>query len=173
MSQKDIWIGDSGATSHMVCHDVGMFGCKPLNQQVIVGDGRSVKVLKTGNLKVVFHNRKGEKNEVLLEDVKFIPSLKVNLFSTLVALKKGATVRSEGTSPEQKEKVKVIPTSSVITRSKTLMDAMEDDSSSSEIEEGGFIMEESSGDPANFDEAWNNPLEFKRNKWREAVMKKI
>ena len=98
MSQKDMWIGDSGATSHMVCHDVGMFGCKPSNQQVIVGDGRSVKVLKTGNLKVIFQKRKGEKNEVLLEDVKFIPSLKVNLFSILVALKKGATVRSEGTS---------------------------------------------------------------------------
>ena len=62
-----------------------------------VGDGRSVKVSKTGKIKVIFNNDHGIKSEVLLEDVKFIPDLNVNLFRISVAHKKGAKVKSERT----------------------------------------------------------------------------
>ena len=98
IKRTDVWIADSGATSHMVCEDLNMFDCKISNQHVIVGDGRSLKVNKTGKLKVSFHNNQGDKSEVLLEEVKYIPELKVNLFSIPVALKKGAKVKSQGTT---------------------------------------------------------------------------
>ena len=52
VKRKDVWIADSGATSHMVCHEEDMFDCKISNQQVIFGNGRSVKVAKTGKIKV-------------------------------------------------------------------------------------------------------------------------
>jgi gag-polypeptide of LTR copia-type len=98
IKRTDVWIADFGATSHMVCEDLNNFDCKISNQHVIVGDGRCVKVNKTGKLKLSFHNNQGDKSEVLLEEVKYIPELKVNLFSILVALKKGAKVKFEETT---------------------------------------------------------------------------
>jgi DNA repair exonuclease SbcCD ATPase subunit len=39
-----LWIGDTGATSHMVSSDFGMFDAEATNQCVTVGDGRLSKM---------------------------------------------------------------------------------------------------------------------------------
>ena len=58
---RDIWIVDSGATSHMMCQDQEMLDCKKPNQQVMVEDGRSVQVVTTGKLKLTVQSSNGEK----------------------------------------------------------------------------------------------------------------
>jgi hypothetical protein len=83
----NLWIGDTGATSHMTCCKTGLFDVRPSDHSVLVGDGRSLKVEKVGKLKLVFEGKGQETTEVLLEDVKFVPKLKVNLFSFTVAMK--------------------------------------------------------------------------------------
>jgi hypothetical protein len=75
-----------------------MFDTKILNISVIMGEGRGMKVAKTGNLRVKFAGKNGEIIEVLMRDVKYIPSLIVNLFSLTLALQRGARMYSEGTS---------------------------------------------------------------------------
>ena len=52
-----------------------------------------------GKLRIAFKGRKGEEaTKVVLENVKFVPEMKINLFSFMVAIKKGASLHSEGTS---------------------------------------------------------------------------
>jgi hypothetical protein len=92
------WVDHTGATCHMVCKDEGMSDCISSNQHVFEGDGRALEVKKVRKLQVKFTGRDQKTTDVLLEDVKFIPSLKSNLFSLLVALKKGVQIRSEGTN---------------------------------------------------------------------------
>ena len=75
-----------------------MFDTKTSNINVIMGDGRGMKVAKTGNLRVKFAGKNGEIIEVLMRDVKYIPSLTVNLFILNLALQRGAKMYSEGTS---------------------------------------------------------------------------
>jgi hypothetical protein len=50
----NLWIGNSGATSHITCMDVGMFDSVPSNQGITVGDGRELKSEKTGKKRVTF-----------------------------------------------------------------------------------------------------------------------
>jgi hypothetical protein len=50
----DQWVGDSGPTGHITCNEIGLFDTKPISQKIIVGDGRSIKVEKTGKLRVAF-----------------------------------------------------------------------------------------------------------------------
>jgi hypothetical protein len=67
-------VGDSGATSHIILCKIGLFDTKASNQKIIVGDGRSMKVKKTGKLRVKFEGKEGEEPvEVILEGVKFVP----------------------------------------------------------------------------------------------------
>jgi hypothetical protein len=82
----------------MTCCEVGMFDIKSSSQKITVGDGRHLRVEKTGKLRICFKGREKETTEVLLENVKFVPEMKVNLFSLTVALEKGASLYSEGTS---------------------------------------------------------------------------
>jgi hypothetical protein len=93
-----LWIGDSGATSHITCSKIGMSDIKPSSQNITVGDGRHLKVKKTGKLRICFEGREQKTTEVLLENVKYVPEMKVNLFSLTVAMEKGASLYSEGTS---------------------------------------------------------------------------
>jgi hypothetical protein len=76
--------------------------CLTSNQDhsVLIGDGRRlkvVKVVKVGKMKLIFKGKDQELIEVLIEGVKFVPKLKVNLFSFTVAMKKGAKIYTEGT----------------------------------------------------------------------------
>jgi hypothetical protein len=66
-----------------------LFDTKPSNQKIIVGDERSMKVEKTGKLMVKFEGKEGgEPVEVILEGVKCVPEMKINLFSFMVAILK-------------------------------------------------------------------------------------
>ena len=67
---SNLWVGDTGATCHMVCREEGLFDCISSNQNVLVGDGRALNVEKVGKLKVRFAGRGQEVTDVLLEDVK-------------------------------------------------------------------------------------------------------
>ncbi|KAM0035399.1 putative retrotransposon gag domain, retrotransposon Copia-like protein [Helianthus debilis subsp. tardiflorus] len=70
------WIVDSGANQHMVKSDKGMFDwvdVSDYNLKVSHPNGTSVKVFKIGKIKLV--------NNVVLEDVFYVPEYSVNLLS--------------------------------------------------------------------------------------------
>jgi len=95
---SELWVGDTGTTCHMVCNDKNLYDVILVNDKVIVGDGRSLSVKKMGNLKVNFKNEDKNISTVVLENIKFVPSLKLNLFSLALSMKKGWKLESKGTT---------------------------------------------------------------------------
>jgi Zinc knuckle len=96
VQDRNLWVGDTGATYHMVCDDSKLFDFELVNDEVVVGDGRPLKVTKIGKLKVNFSNSSGEPSELIMDKVKFVPSLRIKLFSLVVGIKKGWKLESEG-----------------------------------------------------------------------------
>jgi hypothetical protein len=44
-----LWVGDTGATCHMICNDSGLFDYKRVTDELNVADGRALKVEKLGS----------------------------------------------------------------------------------------------------------------------------
>ena len=79
---NDVWIGGSGATTHMTRNADMMYDTKPPSphrSRIILGDGSIRKVQFVGKLDLVFHSRTD--HPVTLHDVSFVPDLGFNLFS--------------------------------------------------------------------------------------------
>ena len=86
---NDVWIGDSGATTHMTRSAELMYDTKPPSphrSRIILGDGSIRKVQFVGKLDLVFHSRTDYL--VTLHDVSFVPDLGFNLFSFHVVQEK-------------------------------------------------------------------------------------
>ena len=85
----DVWIGDSGATTHMTRNADMMYDTRPPSphrSRIILGDGSIKKVQFVGKLDLVFHSRTD--HPVTLHGVSFVPDLGFNLFSFYVVQEK-------------------------------------------------------------------------------------
>ena len=85
----DVWIGDSGATTHMTRNADLMYDIKPRSPQrsrIILGDGSIKKVQFVGKIDLVFHSRTDY--QVTLHNVSFVHDLGFNLFSFHVVQEK-------------------------------------------------------------------------------------
>ena len=85
----DVWIGDSGATTHMTRNADLMYDTKPPSPQrprIILGDGSIKKIQFVGKIDLVFHSRTDY--QVILHNVSFVPDLGFNLFSFHVVQEK-------------------------------------------------------------------------------------
>jgi hypothetical protein len=91
----DIWICDSGASSHYCVSDRGMFDVRDIDEKIRVGNGNLLLATKIGNLKLDVTQIDGTKFTITLQDVKFVPDLWVNLFSINQALKKGYRISND------------------------------------------------------------------------------
>jgi hypothetical protein len=91
----DIWIGDSGASCHVTQNDIGMFDTVASEKHIIVGGGSKLPILKTGKLKVAFEGRDGIYQEIVLQDVNYVPDMGMSLFSFNRAIDSGADLFSE------------------------------------------------------------------------------
>ena len=80
-SKEEIWLGDSGASSHMTFCDTHMYDIKPIQQTIIVGNGSTMTATKIGNLKMIATQKNGKEVTFTLNNVKFVPGLHRNLLS--------------------------------------------------------------------------------------------
>jgi hypothetical protein len=92
----DKWIIDSGARCHYCRSVEGLTNIKEINESIKIGNGDSIKSAKVGNLKCEVTQVNGENLTIMLNDVKYVPSLCANLFSLNKALKKGFKVCNDG-----------------------------------------------------------------------------
>ena len=85
---KNIFIGDSAATSHMTITKVGVYNLTPINGSVMIGNGKSIKCTHKGKLDVICKHKVGS---IAREtwDVKIVPELNHDLFSFTKAMKDG------------------------------------------------------------------------------------
>jgi len=107
--QRNTWIADSGASTHM-CNDISaLYDLKETNQVISIGDGRKMLVTKTGKLRGEIIDENGKSKIITLTNVSFIPDLVVNLFSltlvmekdySIVGTKKGIKVNKGSSSVE-------------------------------------------------------------------------
>ena len=85
---KNIFIGDSAATSHMTSNKMGVYNLVPIKGSVMIGNGKSISSTHKGKLDVICKHKDGS---IAREtwDVKFVPELNHDLFSFTKAMKDG------------------------------------------------------------------------------------
>ena len=85
---KNIFIGDSAATSHMTSNKLGVYDLVPIKGSVMIGNGKSISCTHRGKLDVICKHRDGS---IAREtwDVKIVPELNHDLFSFTKAMKDG------------------------------------------------------------------------------------
>ena len=85
---KNIFIGDSAATSHMTSNKMGVYNLVPINGSVMIGNGKSIRCTHKGKLDVICNYKDGS---IAREtwDVKIVPELNHDLFSFTKAMKEG------------------------------------------------------------------------------------
>jgi hypothetical protein len=88
----DIWICDSGTSSHYCVSDRGMFDVRNIDEKIRVGNGNLLVATKIGNIKLNVTQVNGTNFTITLQGIKFFPDLWVNLFSINQALKKGYSI---------------------------------------------------------------------------------
>ena len=85
---KNIFIGDSAATSHMTRNKMGVYNLVPINRSVMIGNGQSIRCTHKGKLDVICkHKDRSMAKETW--DVKIVPQLSHDLFSFTEAIKEG------------------------------------------------------------------------------------
>ena len=90
--KKNIWIADSGATTHM-CNDLeGMFDLRDSNVSISVGNGQKMTTKKIGKYKGTIIDSEGNEKKVVLTNVSYVPKLTVNLFSLTTVMEKNFSV---------------------------------------------------------------------------------
>ena len=85
---KNIFIGDSAATSHMTSRKLGVYDLVPINGSVMIGNGKSISCTRKGKLDVIYKHKDGSMARETWE-VKIVPELNHDLFSFTKAMKDG------------------------------------------------------------------------------------
>ena len=80
------WLADSGASTHMTNSDEVMFYAKEINEQIRVGNGKSLEALKLGKVRFTVIQVNGVTKDVVLNDCKFVSALDMNLFSLVKSI---------------------------------------------------------------------------------------
>ena len=85
---RDIFIGDSAATSHMTNNKTGVYDLVPIRGSVMIGNGESISCTHRGKLDVICKHKDGSMAQQTWE-VKIVPQLNHDLFSFTKAMKEG------------------------------------------------------------------------------------
>ena len=85
---KNIFIGDSAATSQMTSSKMGVYNLAPINGSVMIGNGKSISCTHRGKLDVICKHKDGS---IAREtwDVIIVPELNHDLFSFTKPMKVG------------------------------------------------------------------------------------
>lgn len=96
---SEVWILDSGASTHLCCKREMFSEIRPVQKGEageIQGVGDTVRVEGIGRVALICETSEGEKTEVYLEEVRYAPEAQVNLASLSKFLAKGAELSSQG-----------------------------------------------------------------------------
>jgi hypothetical protein len=94
---ENIFIGNSGASCHMVHSDEGMYDVKPIKEKITIGNGQYIKALKIGKKRGMIKLDDGTIMNIVLNYVKYVPKPSpYNLFSITQAISSGWMLGNEG-----------------------------------------------------------------------------
>ena len=95
--EEDLWIGDSGASSHMMGSEEHVFNKKLISRSVRMANGAHMKMLCGGDINVDVITKNGDVTSGTL-GVKVIPGMKQKLFSFAQAMMSGCTMQGGQTN---------------------------------------------------------------------------
>ena len=95
MKNSKVWVGDSGATKHMTYQSNWFKNMRPMNGNVIIGDGKRVPVRGIGEIII---KDKMTQRLCTLHDVLYVPDLECNLFSVGKCQQQGHTIIFPGSA---------------------------------------------------------------------------
>ena len=81
---RNIFIGDSAATSHMTSNKMRVYNLAPIKESVMIGNGQSIICTHKGKLDVICKHKDGS-----MATVKIVPQVNHDLFSFTNAMKEG------------------------------------------------------------------------------------
>ena len=93
--RNNIWLDNSGASCHMCNDDTNMFDWTPIDSHIKIGDGKYMSATKIGKLKLTVVQASGSKQEITIQEVQYVPTLAINLFSITKALDNGWKISNE------------------------------------------------------------------------------
>ena len=100
--EEDLWIGDSGALSHMMGSEEHVFNKKLISGSMRTANGAHMKMLCGGDINVGVITKNGDVTSGTLR-VKVIPGMKQKLFSFTQAMLGGWSM--QGSQPKQGERL--------------------------------------------------------------------
>lgn len=94
--QNDFWIADMGASAHITNDDTYLFNMRETNRNdsITVGNGVTLPVQKIGDLQMTCMQPNNVKATILLQNVKYVPEMMVNLFSLTRVMTDGRKLTS-------------------------------------------------------------------------------
>ena len=95
--EKSVWLGDTGASTHMGYCDKAMHNVRSISDPVKIGNGVKLMATKVGNKKMTVVQKDGTTEDIVLVDYKYVPGLCVNLFSITQSLSNGWKIGNEDT----------------------------------------------------------------------------
>ena len=106
---ENIYIGDSGASCHMVHSDEGMYDVKTIKERITIGNGNYIEAFKIGKKRGMIKLEDGSVMNIVLQNVKYVPDLApYNLFSITQAISNGWSLGNEGKTILLKNQNKVL-----------------------------------------------------------------
>jgi hypothetical protein len=90
------FLADTGASTHMIGDDDGMFDCQDIDEPIIISDGKPMRATKIGKIRRTALQIDGSTQDLLLEEVKYVPGLDMPLFAVLKGLKQGWKIGNKG-----------------------------------------------------------------------------
>ena len=92
----NLWIGDTGASTHMTNTIDGLYVLREKETMVQIGNGKKLKSTTVGTLKTIAQQHDRTTVEVKLNNVAYVPELSFNLFSITKAMENGFQISSKG-----------------------------------------------------------------------------
>ena len=91
---SNTFLGDTGPSAHVVGSDERLHDYEDVDEAVVIGDGKELKATKLGKLQKTVHQVDGTAMDIVLKEVKFVPSLDMPLFGILKALAQGWKIKN-------------------------------------------------------------------------------
>ena len=94
--EESTYLADTGASMHMTGNPEGLFDCKDINEPVILGSGKHLVATKIGKVRKTVLQQDGSTQDILLDPIKYVPGLELQLFAVLKALEQGRKLDNNG-----------------------------------------------------------------------------
>ena len=124
INHEELWIGDTGASTHMTFTGKGMSNLKACSteERIVMGNGEKATTSHLGDIEGQLISKNGEKEGTIkLQEVSYSPNVQFNLLSITKLLKQGWQLGASAEAMTIKKNVKVLKIDYIINTHKGML----------------------------------------------------